>query len=124
MGDHDDTAVTGLFQNRFDGFDRERHDVDGINALCDQVFNQLHLCGSVRGTRSDHPGIVTGVCAELFDTFAHTVKPCDTVNLDHGGDGIFLAGGFGCEFRNDVRRFDRFVCMGRTCKQGTGDDKR
>ncbi|QTK81021.1 Hypothetical protein AT6N2_L0040 [Agrobacterium tumefaciens] len=91
MADDDDAPISGFLEHRLYRFDRERHDGDRINALCDEVFNDLHLSGGISLAWANHPDIVSGIALELLDAITHAVKPRNTIHLHDSCDGVFLA---------------------------------
>ena len=104
--DHHDAAVPRLLEHRLDGFDREGHHADGVDALGDQILDDLDLGGGVGLARADLVGVLARVRLELLHTLAHAVEPGDAVDLDHGGDRVGLAGGRGPDVLGDLGRVE------------------
>ncbi|MNL25149.1 hypothetical protein D3C87_1466200 [compost metagenome] len=106
MADDDNAAIAGFLEHRFHRFHRERHDGDGVNALRDEIFNNLYLGGGIGLTWANHPDIVSGIALELLDAIAHAVKPRDAIHLHDGRNGVFLATRRGDQFLIDLRCID------------------
>ena len=109
MSDDNDPSILRFFQSGVHGFDINRNNADGINALCDQVLYLLCL-----GNGIDRAGIYlvavhTGIGCELINTGLHTDEP--------GVGGILR---HNCNFPALVSGFLDGLAVRRCCISGNG----
>lgn len=91
MGHDDDAAIHRALQRAFEHGGVHRHDGESVDALGDQILNNLQLLGRIGGGRTalGRDDIRIGLLVGL-DARVHAVEPRNAADLDDGRDHRLL----------------------------------
>ena len=104
MGDDDDACVHGLLEDGFDGAGVDGDDADGVNALGDEVLDDLGLHGGVGFSGALLEDVHARVRGVLVDARFHADEPrVSGVLGDDGNRVVAVSGGLAARGRGAPR---------------------